>query len=79
MNETAPLVLIDGSGYIFRAYFAIRPLSTSQGVPVNAVLGFARMVLKLLREQQPAFLAIAFDAREKNHRHHIYTDYKANR
>ena len=58
--------LIDGSGYIFRAYFGIRPLTSKKGVPTNAVYGFATMLLKLIKEQKPKYLAIAFDTKEKN-------------
>jgi DNA polymerase-1 len=80
MTQARPILhLIDGSGYIFRAYYAVRPLSTRAGVPTNAVLGFARMLLKLLRERTPHHLGIAFDTSKKNFRHAIYAQYKANR
>lgn len=78
-NERPTLYLIDGSGYIFRAYYAVRPLSTSTGTPTNAVTGFAKMLLKLVREHAPGLLGIAFDPPGKSHRHSIYADYKANR
>ena len=79
-DKTRPVLhLIDGSGYIFRAYYAIRPLSTRAGVPTNAVLGFARMLVKLLKEEQPHHLGIAFDTGKQNYRHSIYEAYKANR
>ena len=71
--------LIDGSGYIFRAYFGIRPLTSKKGVPTNAVYGFATMLLKLIKEQKPKYLAIAFDTKEKTFRHDLYDQYKANR
>ncbi|MEO1173566.1 MAG: 5'-3' exonuclease H3TH domain-containing protein, partial [Myxococcota bacterium] len=73
------LHLIDGSGYIFRAFYGIRALSSRDGTPTNAVVGFARMLVKLLRERRPELLAIAFDTRAKNFRHAIFEDYKANR
>jgi len=79
MDAAPKLHLVDGSGYIFRAYYGIRPLSTRDGTPTNAVLGFARMLLKLLREERPEHLGIAFDTPEKNFRHAIYEPYKANR
>jgi len=71
--------LIDGSGYIFRAYFAVRSLSSRKGVPTNAVFGFTNMLIKLLREHKPAFLAIAFDRKEPTFRHKIFSEYKAHR
>jgi DNA polymerase-1 len=71
--------LIDGSGYIFRAYHAIRPLSTSDGTPTHAVLGFAKMLHKLLRVEAPERVLMAFDTSEKNFRHDLYEAYKANR
>lgn len=73
------LFLVDGSGYIFRAYYGIRPLSNREGVPTNAVYGFTTMLIKLLRQHKPQHLAIAFDTKEKTFRHDIYADYKANR
>ena len=79
MTTQDKVFLIDGSGYIFRAYYGIRPLSTSKGVPTNAVIGFARMLGKLLRNESPSHIAIAFDAKEKTFRHKIYDLYKANR
>ncbi len=73
------LHLIDGSGYIFRAYYAIRPLSTASGEPTNAVYGFSTMLEKTLREEEPKFIAITFDAGGPNFRKDMYSEYKANR
>lgn len=73
------LYLVDGSGYIFRAYFAIAPLSNAQGLPTNAVLGFSRMLLKLLRESSARYIAVCFDTGEPTFRHKLYDLYKANR
>lgn len=79
MAERPIIHVIDGSGYIFRAFFAIRPLSTRAGLPTNAVFGFARMLGRLIKDEHPTSLAIAFDTARKNFRHDIYPDYKANR
>lgn len=73
------IYLIDGSGYIFRAYFAIRKLRSKSGVPTNAVYGFTTMLLKLLKEHNPRYVGIAFDRKEPTFRHEIYRGYKANR
>ena len=73
------LYLVDGSGYIFRAYFAIPPRSTSGGVPTNAVFGFTNMLVKLLRESDCDGLAIVFDHSSKSFRNEIYPEYKAHR
>ena len=75
-----PLVhIIDGSGYIFRAYYAIRSLTTSSGDSTNAVYGFSNMLEKLLREEQPSHMAIVFDTGSDNFRHTIFPEYKSNR
>ena len=74
------LYLIDGSSYIFRAYYGIRAdLSTSEGFPTNAVYGFATMLLKFLREYEPRYLAMVFDSKGEVFRNEIYPEYKANR
>jgi len=71
--------LIDGSAYIYRAYHAIRNLSNSRGTPTNAVFGFTNMMLKLMEEKKPEFLAVMFDVKGPTFRHEIYKEYKANR
>ncbi|MGA9524276.1 MAG: DNA polymerase I [Myxococcaceae bacterium] len=73
------LTLIDASGFIFRAYHAIQHLSTSKGVPTNAVYGFTRMILKTLREMDPTHVALAFDKESREGRQAIDPTYKANR
>src|SRR5271170_2640440 len=78
------LFLVDGSGYIFRAYHALPPLNRkSDGLQVNAVLGFCNMLWKLLRdmkpEEKPTHLAVVFDKSEKTFRTEMYPDYKAHR
>ena len=79
--------LIDGSGYIFRAYYALPPLTRkSDGLPVGAVSGFCNMLFKLIEDsnskdnlQKPTHFAVIFDSARKNFRNEIYSDYKANR
>src|SRR3984957_11698501 len=76
--------LVDGSSYIFRAYHALPPLNRkSDGLQVNAVLGFCNMLWKLLRdmppENRPTHLAIIFDKSERTFRNELYADYKAHR
>ncbi len=73
------LYLIDGSSYIFRAYYAIRNLTTSDGFPTNAVYGFSSMLFKFVKDFNPEYVAMVFDAKGKNFRNDIYADYKANR
>ena len=78
------LYLVDGSGYIFRAYHALPPLTRkSDGLPVGAVAGFCNMLWKLLREMKngdaPTHLAVIFDASEKTFRNALYDQYKAHR
>jgi DNA polymerase-1 len=73
------LYLVDGSSYVYRAFHAIPFLSTSKGVPTNALYGFLTMMLKLLREERPSHLAIVFDAPGETFRDEIFADYKANR
>ena len=78
-NESDTIYLLDGSSYIHRAYHAIRNLQNASGFPTNAVFGFTQMILKLLSEKEPRYLAIVFDAKGPTFRHEIYVDYKANR
>ena len=73
------LVLIDGSGYIFRAFHALPPMSRTDGTPVNAVFGFTKMLLKLIDDLAPHSVAVVFDAGRVTFRNDIYSEYKANR
>ena len=73
------LFLIDGSGFIFRAFHALPPLTRADGTPVNAVLGFTNMLVKLITDMHVPNIAVIFDAARKNFRYDIYADYKANR
>ena len=73
------LVLIDGSNYLYRAFYAIRELSNSKGFPTNAIYGFTTMLMKLLRDQEPDYIAVAFDVKGPTFRHEAYENYKATR
>jgi DNA polymerase-1 len=73
------LYLIDGSGYIFRAFHALPPLPRADGVQINAVLGFTNMLVKLLQDVGADRLAVIFDAGRTNFRNDLYPEYKANR
>jgi DNA polymerase-1 len=73
------LHLIDGSGYVYRAFHALPGLRTSSGVPSNAVYGFTTMVAKLLREERPTHLAVVLDAPGDTFRDDLFADYKGNR
>jgi DNA polymerase-1 len=73
------LVLIDGSGFIFRAFHALPPMTRPDGVPVNAVFGFTNMLAKLLREHVGTHLAVIFDAGRHTFRNRLYDGYKAQR
>src|SRR5690606_40789550 len=79
---TAPLkhvYLVDGSGFIFRAFHGLPLMTRPDGTPVNAVLGFTNMLMKLLTETDVDHLAVIFDSARRNFRHDIYPNYKANR
>ena len=81
-NSTAKmehLYLVDASGFIFRAFHAIQPLTRPDGTPVNAVYGFITMLMKVLDDHQPDHVAIIFDAGRQTFRNDISPDYKANR
>ncbi|BCR05978.1 DNA polymerase [Desulfuromonas versatilis] len=78
-RQAKRLFLIDGSSYIYRAYFAIRHLSNSKGEATNAVFGFTNMLLKVVREHAPDHLAVVFDAKGPSFRKELYPEYKANR
>jgi DNA polymerase-1 len=79
MPDRPQLFLIDGSSYIFRAFYAIGHLSNSKGFPTNAILGFTQMLLKVLKEHQPDYLLVVFDSKAPTFRSEIYKEYKANR
>jgi len=79
MSDRPRLFLVDGSSYIFRAFYAIRHLSNSKGLPTNAIFGFTQMLLKVLKEHQPDYLAVVLDSKAPTFRSEIYKEYKANR
>ena len=79
MSEKRKLVLVDGSGYIFRAFHALPPMSRADGTPVNAVYGFTAMLMKLIDDLKPDHVAVVFDVARKTFRSDIYASYKANR
>jgi DNA polymerase-1 len=73
------LYLIDGHSYLYRAFYAIRGLSASDGTPTNAIFGFTNMIMKIIREKKPDYFGIVFDTPGPTHRHDAYEDYKAHR
>ncbi|MGB9627398.1 MAG: DNA polymerase I [Thermodesulfobacteriota bacterium] len=79
MSHRPKLFLIDGSSYIFRAFYAIGHLSNSKGLPTNAIYGFTQMLLKILKDHKPDYLAVAFDSKAPTFRSEVYKNYKANR
>ena len=79
MAQKERFVLIDGTHHIFRAYHAIRGLSTSSGFPTNAIYGVANMLLKVIRDHKPDRIAVALDLPGPTFRDEIYPEYKANR
>ena len=77
--EDRTVFLVDGTAYIYRAYHAIRGLTTTKGFPTNAIFGYTQMLVKLLSTKQPVWAAVCFDSREPTFRHRRYEAYKANR
>ena len=80
-SKNNELYLIDGMALIYRAHFALirQPLFSSSGKPTSAIFGFMNMLLKLIKEQSPAKIAIVLDSKEPTFRHELFTDYKATR
>ncbi len=73
------LVLVDGSGYIFRAFHGLPMMNRPDGTPINAVFGFTKMLLKLKADLNPTHIIVIFDAGRVTFRNEIYSEYKANR
>lgn len=74
-----PLVLVDGTSYLYRAFHALPPLSNSRGEPTGAVYGVINMLRKLIKETSPEYMVVVFDAKGKTFREELYTEYKAHR
>ncbi|GGI87454.1 DNA polymerase I [Legionella impletisoli] len=74
-----PLVLVDGSSYFFRAFHALPPLTNSKGQPTGAIYGVANMIKRLIKDYEPTYMAVVFDAKGKTFRDEWYPQYKANR
>ena len=77
MNKS--LILVDGTSYLYRAFHALPPLSNSKGEPTGAVYGVISMLRKLIKETQPEYIAVVFDAKGKTFREELYSAYKAHR
>lgn len=73
------LVIIDGNSLLFRAYFAMRPMVTSDGVHTQGIYAFINMLNKIIKDNEPEYLAVCFDMKEKTFRHEMYPEYKAGR
>ena len=72
-------IIIDGSSYLYRAFYALPNLKTSKGLPSGAIHGFANMLNRIINEYEPKYILMVFDAKGTNFRHEIYKEYKANR
>ena len=79
MSEQKPVVLVDGSSYLYRAFHALPPLTTSSGQPTGAVRGVISMLRKLIKDYQPDYIGVIFDAKGKTFRDEMFEQYKANR
>jgi len=79
MSNRPRLYLIDGSSYIFRAFYAIGHLSNSKGLPTNAIYGFTQMLLKVLKDHRPDYFVVVLDSKAPTFRSQVYQEYKANR
>ena len=79
MKTDKKLLLVDGSGYIFRAFYGLPPMTRGDGTPVNAVFGFSSMLFKLMQDREEDDIIVIFDHSRHSFRNEIYSDYKANR
>lgn len=78
-KSEGPFILIDGSSYLFRAYYALPPLNNSKGLPTGAIYGVINMLKKLIAQYQPRYVAVIFDPKGGTFRNKLYKEYKANR
>lgn len=78
-NQASTIYLIDGSSFLYRSYYALKPLHAPDGTAVQAVYGFVRMINKLIKQFQPRYCALVWDSKGTTARHTIYPDYKATR
>ncbi|OPY86420.1 MAG: DNA polymerase I [Smithella sp. PtaU1.Bin162] len=78
-NKIPTVALVDGSNYVYRAFYAIPSLTNSKGFPTNAIYGFTTMLLKLLRDAEPDYIVVMFDLKGPTVRHEEFADYKATR
>lgn len=76
-NRKPLLALVDGSNYIYRAFYGLPLLTNSKGFPTNAIYGFTTMLMKLKRELKPDYIVITFDLKGPTARHEEFEDYKA--
>ncbi len=74
-----PLILVDGSSYLYRAFFAMPPLTTAQGLPSGAVYGVVNMLKRLIKDYEPTLMAVVFDAKGKTFRDELFEQYKSHR
>ena len=79
MKTENPIILIDGSYYLYRAFFAMPSLTNSKGEPTGAIYGVTNMIRSLLKQYQPTHIAVVFDAKGGSFRKTLYPDYKATR
>lgn len=79
MQKKSPIFIVDGSSFLYRAYYGMRPLQTSTGIGVQAVYSFCRMIRKLIKDFDVEHIVIVWDSKGKNIRHEIFPDYKATR
>lgn len=74
-----PFIIIDGSSYLFRAFYAMPPLTNSKGTPTGAIYGVINMLKNIMKEYHPSHMVVVFDTKGPNFRHNIFPEYKANR